>query len=162
MTSTPPARLDLHEVAVNLGSIIAKHYIDQAAEGGAHHWDLMPEVRTMIETLGSKDRPWTEAALESARDAFMEYEREADYQDQCMWATRLANHMNARPEADNPGRLIARTDFDHGRRVVRLGDDVWTIHIEKAGRVYAKCEGRMLNISDLTLGGGGTVVEMLP
>lgn len=151
-----------HDTAVKIGSVIAKMKTDEAAEGGAHLWDLWPDAKNMIETLGSKDRPWTEAALESARDAFMEYERQADYQNQCVWASRLAAHMNARPEADNPQRLIARTDLDHGRRVVRLGDDMWTIHDEKNGPVYAKCGDRMLNISDLTLGGGGTVVEMLP
>lgn len=153
--------MDPHDIAVKIGEAIAKVKIDEAAEGGAHLWDLWPDAKDMIETLGSKDRPWIEAALESARDEFMEYERQADYQEQCLWASRFAAFLNGLPEEFNARRLIARTDLDHGRRVVRIGDVMWTIHIEKTGRVFAKSPNRMLNISDLTLGGGGTVVEML-
>ena len=149
------------EQAAKIGSVIGKMKIDEAIEGGVHHWDLWTDAKEMIEALNWMGEAWIETAIESARDAFMEYERQADYQDQCMWASRFAAFLNARPETDNPRRLIARTDYDHGRRVVRIGEIMWTIHVESTGRVFAKGPDRMFDIGDLTLGGTGTVVEML-
>ena len=154
--------MDQNELVINIGSIIAKHYVDQAAEGGAHHWDLMPDVRTLIETLGSTDRPWIEAALEAARDVMLRYDEEIDWQNQCLWANRFCAYLNGRTEAENPERLIARPDTDHGRRVVRLGDQVWTIHVQTNGQVYAqRGMEQIVNVTDLRLGGMGKVREEL-
>ncbi|MEK9723884.1 MAG: hypothetical protein VW405_10445, partial [Rhodospirillaceae bacterium] len=46
-----------------------------------------------------------------------------DWQNQCFWANRFAAFLNARPEADNPDRIIARTDTEAGRRIVRVGGE---------------------------------------
>ena len=77
-----------HDTAMKIGSAIGKMKIDEAAEGGAHLWDLWPDAKNMIETLGSKDRPWTEVALKSARDAFVEYERFDTHPHPVRWTHR--------------------------------------------------------------------------
>ena len=153
--------MDQNDLATRLGYALAKVALDEAIEGGAHHWDLMPGVRKTIETL-TDDRPFIEVALESARDVMLRYDEEIDWQNQCLWANRFCAYLNGRTEAENPERLIARPDTDHGRRVVRLGDQVWTIHVQTNGQVYAqRGMEQIVNVTDLRLGGMGKVREEL-
>jgi len=151
--------MDQNDLATRLGYALAKVEIANAEETGVNHWDRMPILKEIIETL-TDDRPFIEVALETARDEMLRVDENIDWQNQCLWANRFCAHLNGRTKAENPERLIARPDTDHGRRVVRLGDQVWTIHVQTNGQVYAQ-QGleQIVNITDLGLGGTGTVRE---
>jgi hypothetical protein len=151
-----------NDLATRLGYALAKVEIATAEETGVSHWDRMPVIRQMIETMTPNDRPFIEAALESARDEMLRVDENIDWQNQCLWANRFCAYLNGRTEAENPERLIARPDTDHGRRVVRLGDQVWTMHIQSNGQVYAqRGMEQIVNVTDLRLGGMGKVREEL-
>lgn len=152
--------MDQNELATRLGYALATVERDHAVNDGTNHWDRMPAIRQMIETMTPNDRPFIEAALESARDVMLRYDEDIDWGNQCMWANRFCAYLNGRTKAENPERLIASPDTDHGRRVVLVGDQVWTIHVQSNGQVYAqRGMDQIVNITDLGLGGTGTVRE---